>query len=116
MAPKRPNTRDTLAKNLKMLLQLRGWNQVQLAAKSGVSQRMISSVLAKQSGCSVETADALAQPFGLTGWQLILPNLSEDLVRSGAVASLVDSYMSASPEGRALIDAMALREAKLASD
>lgn len=94
-------------------MTIRDWNQVELAKKSGVSQRMISSILSKESGCSVETADALAHAFGLNGWHLIMPGLTEDLLKSGAVQDLLDSYVNASPEGRALIDAMALRESKL---
>lgn len=113
VAPKRSSTRDTLAGNLKTLMALRSWTQVQLAEKSGVSQTMISSVLNARSGCSVETADALAHAFGLTGWNLLMPGLSEDLLKSKAVQKLLESYVHASPEGQALIDAMALRESRL---
>lgn len=113
MAPKRTSTRDTLAKNLRTLMTIRDWTQVQLAEKSGVSQTMISSILAARSGCSVETADALALAFGLTGWHLLMPGLTEDLLKSKAVQKLLESYVSATPDGKALIDAIALREAKL---
>lgn len=113
VAPKRPSTRDSLAKNLTTLMTIRGWTQTQLAEKSGVSQTMISSIKAARSGCSVETADALAHAFGLTGWHLLLPGLTEDLLKSKAVQKLLDSYVQASPEGKALIDAMAAREAQL---
>lgn len=114
VAPKRLNTRETLAKNLKTLMTIRGWTQVQLAEKSGVSQTMISSVLNARSGCSVETADALGHAFGLTGWHLLMANLTEDLLKSKAVQRLLESYVSASPDGKALIDAIALRESQLA--
>lgn len=113
VAPKRPNTRNSLAKNLRTLMAIRDWNQVELSKKSSVSQRMISSILSEESGCSVETADALAHAFGLQGWHLIMPDLTEDLLKSKAVQGLFESYVHASPEGRALIDAMAAREAKL---
>lgn len=113
MSPKRQSTRETLAKNLKTLMDIRGWTQVELAGKSGVSQTMISSVLGAKSGCSVETADALGHAFGLTGWHLLMPGLTEDLLKSKAVQKLLESYIDASPEGRAFIDAaMALREAQ----
>lgn len=113
VAPKRPNTRDTLAKNLKTLMTIRDWTQAQLSEKSGVSQTMISSILRGESGCSAETADALAHAFGLNGWLLLMPGLTEDLLKSKAVQRLLESYINASPEGQALIDAMALRESKL---
>lgn len=113
VAPKRPNTRETLAKNLKTLMEIRGWTQTQLSEKSGVSQTMISSVRTAKSGCSVETADALGLAFGLTGWHLLMPGLSEDLLRSKAVQKLLESYVDETPEGRAFIDAaIALRESQ----
>lgn len=105
VAPKRPSTRDTLATNIKTLMTLRGWTQVQLAEKSGVSQTMISSVTGAKSGCSVETAEAIAHAFGLTGWHLLMPGLTEDLLKSKAVQKLLESYVDATPEGRAFIDA-----------
>lgn len=92
---------------------IRGWTQVQLAEKSGVSQTMISSVLGQKSGCAVETADALALAFGLTGWHLLMPGLSVDLLKSKAVQRLLESYVNATPEGQALIDAMATRESTI---
>lgn len=115
VSPKRPNTRETLAKNLRTLMDVRGWNQVELAGKSGVSQTMISSVLNARSSCSIETADALAQAFGLTSWHLLMPGLTEDLLKSKAVQRLLESYVSATPDGKTLIDAIATREAKLGS-
>jgi transcriptional regulator with XRE-family HTH domain len=94
-------------------MNIRQWTQVELAAKSGVSQTMISSVLGQKSGCAVETADALAHAFGLTGWHLLMPGLSEDLLKSKAIQRLLETYINATPEGQALIDAMALRESQL---
>lgn len=113
VAPKRPNTRETLAKNLRTLMMIRSWTQTDLAGKSGVSQTMISSVLNTRSSCSVETADALAHAFGLNSWHLLMPGLTEDLLKSKAVQKLLETYVNASAEGKALIDAMAERESKI---
>lgn len=92
---------------------IRGWTQKELAEKSGLSQTMISAILRDQAAASIETADAIAHAFGLTGWHLLMPGLSEDLLKSKAVQTLLESYIDASPEGKALIDAMAVRESKL---
>lgn len=94
-------------------MQIRQWTQTDLSGKSGVSQTMISSILAQKSSCSVETADALAHAFGLTGWHMLMPGLSEDLLKSKAVQKLLETYINATPEGQALIDAMALRESHI---
>lgn len=94
-------------------MSIRQWTQTELSIKSGVSQTMISSILNQKSGCAVETADALAHAFGLTGWHLLLPDLTEDLLKSKAVQKLLETYINATPDGKALIDAMALRESQL---
>lgn len=106
MSIKRPGTRQTLARNLKMLMDERGWTQMVLSQKSGISQRQISNILSTSTGCSVEHADALAKPFGLQGWHLIMPSLQHDLM-NGAISRLVENYVGSSPEGRAAIDRVA---------
>ena len=112
MAVKRPTTRSTLIRNLTALMDVRGWNQSELARQSGVSQRMISHLLRDEASCSIETAEALATAFGLNGWHLLLPNLPHDLLDSPSLRRLVDSYISAPQSGRALFDLMAERERK----
>lgn len=87
----------------------RKFTQVQMAAKSGVSQRMISGILSEDTGVSVETLDALAQPFSLPGWILCIPDLDDAALRSG-VATLVNGYVAAGEVGRQLLVAQAERE------
>ena len=117
MKVKRPHTRETLAANLRAMMALREWNQVELANKSGVSQRMISHVLTKNAACSIETADALARPFGLHGWHLLIPNLPVELMQSGSLQRLVEAYTSASADSRDLVDRLlALRNKASNSD
>jgi transcriptional regulator with XRE-family HTH domain len=101
------------AANLSRLLERAGLNQTQLAEKSGVSQRHISALVRGESDCTLQVAEQLAKPFGLRGWQLMLPNLPIELVNSPRVLRLVETYLDASEEGRALLDAMAQRERRL---
>jgi transcriptional regulator with XRE-family HTH domain len=113
---KRPHTRETLARNLRALMDMREWTQTEMARRSGVSQRMVSHVLSRSTGCSIETADALAKPFGLTGWHLLIPDLPDELLRSPSLQSLVDAFVHASDSGRAMISMVAEREAKYGND
>ena len=92
-------------------MRMKDWTQMELAAKSGVSQRMISHVLSQSTGCSTETAEALAKPFGLTGWHLLVPGLPDELLRSPSLSRLVDTYVQADEKGRSMIDMVAEREA-----
>lgn len=111
MSVKRPDTRATLARNLSLLMSQEGWNQVDLAKHSGVSQRQISNILRRETGCSVEHAEALARAFGLQGWHLIMPTLRQDL-QAGMVAKLIDHYAAASDAGRSAIDRVAELESR----
>lgn len=80
-----------------------------LAAKSGVSQRMISAILTSQSGVSAETLDSLGSAFGIPGWVLSIPDLDDEALRRGVV-TLVSGYLAATETGRQLLIAQAERE------
>jgi transcriptional regulator with XRE-family HTH domain len=104
-------TRDTLARNLRVLMDAKGWTQVQLAQQSGVSQRQVSNILSGATGCSVEHADALARAFGLQGWHLIMPTLPRDIT-NGAISTLIERYAASSADGRKAIDRVAELESR----
>lgn len=110
MRSSRPKTRQSVAKNLQVLMAHAGWSQRDLAAKAKVSQRQISNILSQATSCSVETADALAAAFGLQGWHLLLPNLPDDLAESPSIARLVEAYIGSDPAGRAYLNSIADRE------
>jgi transcriptional regulator with XRE-family HTH domain len=115
MAIKRPATRETLARNLRALMDEAKWNQVELSKRSGISQRQISNILRQETGCSIEHADAIAKAFGLQGWHLIMPTLRRE-IETGALARLVDRYAQASVEGRAAIDRVAELESRYSAN
>lgn len=112
----RPKTVDTLVKNLRELMKATGMTAKELAAKSGVSERMIGYIFAGERTPTVEVADSLAGPFGLTGWQLLIPGLHVDIAKTGKLGQLVHNYSSASDEGRQYIDRVAEQEAKYKID
>jgi transcriptional regulator with XRE-family HTH domain len=116
MAQKRPRTRETIARNLRILMDRSSWSQRDMAAKSGVSQRQISNILQSSSSCSTETADALAKAFGLEGWHLMLPRLPLDLVHSTSIQKLVIAYTNASETTRAYMDSIVEREGAVGAD
>lgn len=80
------------AANVKTLMERRKLNQVQLAAKAGVSQRHISNVLRQIHEPSTEIIEKLAAAFGLPGWLLMVPNLPPDLLDSTELLSVVERY------------------------
>lgn len=112
---RRAKTTDTLSHNLRELMKAYKFSKQDLAKKSGISDRMIAYVLAKEKTPTVDLADALAKPFGLTGWQLLIPDLSVELARAGKLEKLVSNYSQSSDKGREYIDMVAAREAETRS-
>lgn len=110
--PKKLHTRERLSRNLKMLLRLAGWSQNKLAEKTGVSQRTISGIINMEVSPSVDTAEALAEGFGLTGFNLISENLPNDLERCKSIRELVDNYLKSDEGSQDYLLHVAEREAK----
>jgi transcriptional regulator with XRE-family HTH domain len=111
----RPLPKESLAANLALLLTLAPVDKKPidwLAAKSGISKRMIQYLLKAERIATIDTVDALAKPFGLTSWQLIMPNLEADLIKDGTLQKLIDDYTHSSAEGRQYINRVAEQEAK----
>lgn len=112
---RRPHTADTIVTNLRHLMRETGMKPAALATKSGVSKRMIDYILTKERTPTIEVAEALANAFGLTGWQLLLPDLPVHLAKTGQLDRLLSYYSHSSDAGRAYIDRVAEQEAKYGS-
>ncbi len=115
MARKKKTTVEVFRENLRNLINEKGWSNRGLERKSGVSDRMIGKVLNGESKPSVEIAEKLAKPFGLTGWQMLLPTLVNDPASNAKLSQLVDSYTKANKEGKDLILTLADNQAKYSS-
>lgn len=100
-----PAARVILARNLRALMDLRSWNQVELARRSGVSQTHIGNLLNHRSGAGPEIVDRLAEAFGRKGFELQVDGLHEEILAStGNLSILVSTYVK-DPQSRKLLDA-----------
>jgi transcriptional regulator with XRE-family HTH domain len=108
----RTATKTVLARNLRYLMGDRGWDQVDLAKKSGVSQKTVSNILGEIKVPTLDTVDKLASAFGLNLWHLILPTLVEDLKSPTSIRELYAAFSTSNDQGRQFILSVAEREAK----
>lgn len=108
----RPSPRESLAKNLKMLIEVSGYTDALVAERAKVSPKTISNIKSSRHKTSLDTLDAIAKVFGLTCWHLIMPNLDRDMLKSPAISKLMDTYIHLNATGRANVDRVADMESK----
>ena len=106
----KPNVTEILVENIRSLMKETKTTKPMLAKKSGVSERMIAYILAKQRTPTVDIAESLASAFGLRGWQLMVPGIKPEIAKS--TDSLISRYSEMTPEGREYLDRVAEQESK----
>jgi len=115
------SARARLARNVRLLLAKEGWNQVDLARRTGLSQGMISQLLAGEKGVRLSTLDKVADALGVDVGVLFASNppgtaLAASELQSAIRLALSGAARPASTEGAAeggrkiLVDPEELRE------
>ena len=92
MPSAKESIRRTVAENLKALMAHRKWTQIQLEAKSGISQSHISNIIREENDPSTAKLDAIASAFGIPAWLLMIPDLPIEVLDSPELPHLVDRY------------------------
>lgn len=95
-----------VGRNLAMLMRWKDWNQSDVSRKSGVSQRHISDILRGLSDPTTDIIEKLAESFAVQPWQMLMPDITEELLTSTDLRLIVETYIS-KPAGRKLIDGAA---------
>lgn len=108
---KQATSHEALVKNLRALMRATSLSAPTLAKKSGVSLRMINSILSFQRTPTIMTVDKLAGAFHLSGWQIITPGLPEDMEQSRQLATTVINFLRSGMDGRQYISHVAEKEA-----
>lgn len=111
MPPKRPDTSETLARNLNFLMEHHGYSERDVEKLSGVSAKTINNMRNGKHKATIENTHSVAAVFGLDGWQMIIPGLPDDLIGSKRLKATIANYASSDEDGRKSIDKMAEREA-----
>ena len=100
------SAREVLARNVKVLRGEAGWNQKELAKRAKMSQKTISNIESPKNVKSpyLHIIEQVAHVFGLEAWQLLIPDLPDELVRNTRLGRLVRAYALLSDDGRGTID------------
>jgi len=114
-----PNSREILAENLRRLLSMGAAhglpsNQSELARRSGVSQKTISNWLDPSRGVApvLDKLDMIAGVYRLEAWQLLMPDLPDDMLLAGHLRRLVANYRHITdPGARRYVERIAEAEA-----
>lgn len=105
-------SKESLAANLRSLMDNEELSEAKTAKKTKVSQRAINKVLNQEGAATVDTLDRLSEGFKQQGWKLILPKLPPELLFSADLEQLIESFIKSSPDGREHILRTAEREAE----
>jgi transcriptional regulator with XRE-family HTH domain len=116
------STRAILAKNLTRLLAVGAAHglpstQAALSRRSGVSQKTISNWLDPSRGVApvLDKLELVADVYRLEVWQLLVPDLPDDMLLIGHLKRLVANYGNiANPAARRYIEQIAEAEANYA--
>lgn len=108
----RPKTSETIAQNIKKLSDAQQISLDEIARRAGVTRRAIQYILSGERVPSIEMAESIGQALNVTGWQLLIPNLAEELARSGRLSALVSNYMADPAETQSYLESVAQRDAK----
>jgi transcriptional regulator with XRE-family HTH domain len=107
-----------LADNVRRLMADTGLSQEGLAKRAGISQRAVGYLVnyrdAQDRHPTTQTIAAIALAFDLEVWQLMMPNLPFELVRSKRLARLIENYVDAPESGRAQVERIAESEVRYA--
>ena len=101
--------KESLARNLRYLMDQHQLSEAAVARRAGVSQRTVNNMLRQATSPSLDNVEMVAQSFGLNLWHLIMPDLPTDLIGSKSLAKLYHSFCRADPELRTLIMGLASR-------
>ena len=95
--------RDTLAKNLRALLKAHDMSGPKLAIKAGIDRKSVNNMVNARFNPDLDNVDAVAKVFGLTAWQLIMPDVSMAFPMASDVRKLLERYSSATEQDRQTI-------------
>lgn len=101
--PEEARVIGVVSANVRRLMRSMEWSEHDLARRSGVSQKAINNLLNQATGCTITTADKLARPFGLQGWQLQLPDIPPDAAFANSLTNIVVKWIHTDERGREFI-------------
>lgn len=98
--PTKVPPRKTLAVNLRLLMDARKMKAPEVARTAKVDAKTINNMLHGRFEPRLDRVEAVAQVFGLTAWQLIIPGMAASLIADGKLQTVVESFGLTDEAGR----------------
>jgi transcriptional regulator with XRE-family HTH domain len=112
MAEKRPLPRQTLARNLKLLIETTGITASEVAQRAKVDRKTVNNQLNGRYDPRPEQVQAVAEVFGYNNWDLLNPSFVPDGSKNNKLHQLAALFAQANDAGKENI----LRVAEMAAD
>lgn len=110
--------RETIARNITVLMKINKISQKDLERRSGVSQATISNLLNPNSNVhyspTAQILEKIAGAFEIKLWQLLIPDISPELLLSRTIEKVVENFVAADDQGRDAITRIAEAELRYA--
>ncbi|WP_426994480.1 helix-turn-helix domain-containing protein [Methylomonas sp. CM2] len=94
---------ETLANNLRRLMDHYEYTQTDVAIRAKVSQKQVSDILTQNAklGASIGQIGAIANDcFKIATWHLLMPNCPDELLFNHSLEKLVENYIHNDAKGR----------------
>lgn len=100
MAKDQPLPRQTLAKNLRALLDMTEMSAPRLAERAGVDRKTVYNQLNGRFDPRPEKVEQVAKVFGLTSWDLLSKNFKADKIANGRLQKLIELFQETDETGQ----------------
>lgn len=108
--------RIALGRNVKRLREARGWSQMMMAQRTGVSQAALSYIERRDTKSpSLDTIEQISKVFSIPTWAMLLDISSLSTSEVKELDALVECFLCCPADSREQITRTAKREAEYAA-
>lgn len=113
MKPKTRPGGEQFVVNMPVILAAMGWELKDWAAKSGVSYRALMYYQSRERSPGLDTLDKLAAAAGMTTLEMLVPDLTVEMVKQHSAREMVENFTAAAPSTQVYVRDVLARDKSL---